>query len=140
MKCSRRHEMGWYTHLFQFVQTSLRECYKYLVPTYILFHDFFRQSDVIAFHHSHITLVFLERLVFWTLLNHFGLFLTFFDTFRPFQSNSTNLCQGEIAATGIWQGQDSVAANELPFTLGTEFLLPRVSFDPFVIVNVNDTF
>ena len=38
--------MGWYTHLFQFVQTSLRECYKYLVPTYILFHDFFRQSDV----------------------------------------------------------------------------------------------
>ena len=100
----------------------------------------FRQSDVIAFHHSHITLVILERLVFWTLLNHFGHFLTFFDTFRPFQSNSTNLCQGEIAATGIWQGQDSVAANELPFTLGTEFLLPRVSFDPFVIVNVNDTF
>lgn len=44
------------------------------------------------------------------------------------------------AVIGIWQGEDSVAANELPFTLGMEFLLPRVSFDPFVIVNVNDTF
>ena len=86
--------MGWYTHLFQFVQTSLREYYKYLVPTNILFHDFFQtiRCDCLPSLTHYIS--FFGKT---SILDLIEPFLTFFDTLRPFQSNSTNLGQGEIA-------------------------------------------